>query len=61
MNDLSYLAIEMIEENLDHENLELNLLKLQAMSFERFDEICQALMKDSTICSAYFDSDKEGK
>ncbi len=59
MNNLSYFAIEMIEENLDHEDLQLNLLKLQTMGFEEFDQICQKLMKDSTICSAYLNSDKE--
>lgn len=59
MNNLSYFAIEMIEENLDHEDFQLNLLKLQTMGFEEFDQICQKLMKDSTICSAYLNSDKE--
>ena len=49
----------MIEENLNHEDLQLNLLKLQTMGFEEFDQICQKLMKDSTICSAYLNSDKE--
>ncbi|NRO26168.1 M16 family metallopeptidase [Lactobacillus helveticus] len=61
MNNLSYLAIEMIEESLDHEDLQLNLLKLQTMGFEEFDQICQKLMKDSTICSAYLNSKGEEK
>ena len=61
MNNLSYLAIEMIEESLDHEDLQLNLLKLQTMGFEEFDQICQKLMKDSTICSAYLSSKGEEK
>lgn len=59
MNDLSSLAIEMIEENLDHENLDLNLKKLQVMGFDEFNQLCKQLMKDSTICSAYLDPDRE--
>ena len=59
MNDLSSLAIEMIEENLDHENLDLNLKKLQVMGFDEFNQLCKQLMKDSKICSAYLDPDRE--
>lgn len=59
MNDLSSLAIEMIEENLDHENLDLNLRNLQVMGFDEFNQLCKQLMKDSTICSAYLDPDRE--
>ncbi|MGN1272135.1 MAG: M16 family metallopeptidase [Lactobacillus sp.] len=55
MNDPSSLAIEMIEENLDHEDLDLNLKKLQVMGFDEFNQTCQKLMKDSTFCSAYID------
>lgn len=58
-NDPSSLAIEMIEENLDHEDLKLNLMKLQTMSFEEFCRICQAAMADETICWAYLDSNGE--
>lgn len=58
INDLSSLAIEMIEENLDDENLELNLTKLQAMSFDEFNQVYQQVMKDSAICSAYLDPNK---
>ena len=49
----------MIEENLDHENLDLNLRKLQVMGFDEFNQLCKQLMKDSTICSAYLDPDRE--
>lgn len=58
INDLSSLAIEMIEENLDDENHELNLTKLQAMSFDEFNQVYQQVMKDSAICSAYLDPNK---
>lgn len=55
MNDPSSLAIEMIEENLDHEDLDLNLKKLQVMGFDEFNQTCKKLMEDSTFCSAYID------
>lgn len=60
INNLSSLAIEMIEENLDNEDLGLNLQKLQAMSFDEFYQFCQRIMKDSAICSAYLDPNREG-
>lgn len=50
----------MVEENLDHEDLDLNLKKLQAMGFEEFYQTCQLIMKDSAICSAYLDPNREG-
>lgn len=50
----------MIEENLDNEDLGLNLQKLQAMSFDEFYQFCQRIMKDSAICSAYLDPNREG-
>ncbi|MCT7831569.1 MAG: insulinase family protein [Lactobacillus crispatus] len=55
-NDLSYLAIELIEENLDHENLTQNIAKLQAMNFDQFYDYCQKIMKDSELCSAYLEN-----
>lgn len=55
-NDLSYLAIELIEENLDHENLAQNIAKLQTMDFDQFYNYCQEIMKDSAICSAYLEN-----
>ncbi|MCT7732153.1 MAG: insulinase family protein, partial [Lactobacillus crispatus] len=55
-NDLSYLAIELIEENLDHENLAQNIAKLQAMNFDQFYDYCQKIMKDSELCSAYLEN-----
>ncbi|MDF4142407.1 pitrilysin family protein [Lactobacillus kefiranofaciens] len=58
-NDISSLAIEMVEESLDHENLQQNLMKLQSMSFEEFYQSCQKIMKDSEICFAYLNSNKE--
>ena len=60
INNLSSYAIEMVEENLDHEDLDLNLKKLQAMGFEEFYQTCQLTMKDSAICSAYLDPNREG-
>lgn len=60
INNLSSYAIEMVEENLDHEDLDLNLKKLQAMGFEEFYQTCQLIMKDSAICSAYLDPNREG-
>jgi hypothetical protein len=50
------LAIELIEENLDHENLAQNIAKLQAMNFDQFYDYCQKIMKDSELCSAYLEN-----
>lgn len=58
-NDISFLAIEMVEENLDHEDLQQNLMKLQAMSFEEFYQNCYKIMKDSEMCFAYLKPNKE--
>ncbi len=52
MDNVPYLAIEMAEESLDHENSFASLEKLQNMSFNDFLSYCSALMKDSEFCSA---------
>ncbi|MGQ5709310.1 M16 family metallopeptidase [Lactobacillus sp. PSON] len=56
LDNISYLAIELAEENLDDEDFFENGRTLQTMNFDNYVKNCHELMKDAEFCSAYLKS-----